>query len=139
MQKIELIGAINEGAFTDDIKQSLLTEVATYPDELSQQEISDFDGLLAEIQEGEMVAASGLEQIATILDDATEALDANYEASVEDSVAAMKDGLELAQELTGIDSANESEVAAPTTTEPSPVQPAQSEAPQAQPPLTAVG
>lgn len=98
MTKTTLINDIEQMNITDDLKQGLLEKLSSYPnDELSQEEMLDFDSFLAELQEEELETGMAMEEMADSIDSYLNDLANAEEEASKAMVKRMHDTLEAMQ------------------------------------------
>lgn len=98
MTKSTLINNIEEMDITDDLKQGLLEKINSYPnDELSSEDMLNFDSFLAELQEEELETGMAMEEMADSIDSYLNELASAEEEATEALVKKMHDTLEAMQ------------------------------------------
>jgi len=112
MQKSELQNKLVGAGLTEDLLQAIQEELAAYPEELTVDQLKQFDAFLADLQMSEMQEAHQLEQLADLLEETSRDLDDNFEGFTFKSLRTMRSGLSQAQDLAGmVDSTDTGNVA----------------------------
>lgn len=101
MQKQTIISQVETLGLTDDVKQELMGKLASYPDEMTNEQVMDFEGFVMDAQRGEQLLARAYDTAAEGLEDAADTANDSIDEFVTSSAQIMRDNLEDAEELLG--------------------------------------
>jgi hypothetical protein len=101
MNKQDLINQINSEELEATLKDTLIEKVNSYPDQLSNENLMEFDALLADLQSEEVQSAALLTDTARNIDSMIDELDAIEDQYVHDSTTIKRDGPKTLQGLVG--------------------------------------
>jgi hypothetical protein len=99
MNKTEITTKLGSLDLTEDVLALINEELASYPEELQDEDLKKLDTFLSELQQEEMEDAMDSEKIAAFLEDASEQMDENLENFTHDSLKSMRDGLSMANDV----------------------------------------
>lgn len=99
MNKQELLNMINSEEMSAEIKEALAQKANSFSDELSREDLLEFDAFVAELQTEEAESALFLDRMAQNIEDLVDGADDNYDEFIQSSTKSMRDGLTAAQSL----------------------------------------